>query len=123
MIIAQADLKSGSMRSAQYALENNKPIFVPPHHIGQSQGTQNLAKNGKAQVIWDIDEFVKSLGFFDEYSKGNFLEKEKSQKDEILEFCKSNPLFEEAFLKFGSILFEYELEGKISRHNGRIEIL
>lgn len=126
IVIAQADLGSGSMQSAQYALEYNKPIFVPPHHLGQSQGTQSLAKKGEAQVIWDIDEFVESLGVFDKSLGQDPLDKDsklESQSDEVLEFCKSNPLFEEAFLKFGAILFEYELEGKINRCNGRIEVL
>lgn len=121
VIIPQADLESGSMRSANYALKLGKQIFVPPHQIGQSQGTQTLAKKGQAQVIWEIDEFVESLGFQEE-CKQDFANQAVAGKDEVLEFCKSNPLFEEAFLKFGAILFEYELEGKICRHNGRIEV-
>lgn len=121
VIIAQADLKSGSMQSANYALSLGKQVFVPPHHIGQSQGTQSLAQSGKAQVIWDIDVFVESLGL-QEDSKQDSKSQAVRVKDEVLEFCESNPLFEEAFLKFGAILFEYELEGKISRKNGRIEV-
>lgn len=120
VIIPQADLRSGSMQSAHYALSVGKQIFVPPHHIGQSQGTQSLAKNGKAQVIWDIDAFVESL----ELPKCDSKENVKTQeKDEVLEFCKGNPLFDEAFLRFGAALFEYELEGKIQRKNGRVEVV
>lgn len=124
IVIAQADLNSGSMQSARYARDSDKPIFVPPHHLGQSQGTQTLAKNGIAQVIWDIDEFVESLWISDKNLDESLAKDSKleSPKDEILEFCKGNPLFEEAFLKFGAILFEYELEGKIHRCNGRIAI-
>ena len=115
VIIPQADLKSGSMQSANYALSLQKKIFVPPHHIGQSQGTQMLAKEGKAEVIWDIDAFIADL-------IPQSIELQKEQ-DKILDFCKGNPLFEEAFLRFGEILFEYELEGKIHRKNGRIEVV
>lgn len=122
VIIAQADVQSGSMQSANYALSLGKQVFVPPHHIGQSQGTQSLAQSGKAQVIWDIDVFVESLGL-QEDSKQDSKSQAVEAKDEVLEFCKGNPLFEEAFLKFGAILFEYELEGKISRKNSRIEVL
>ncbi|WP_299545775.1 DNA-processing protein DprA [uncultured Helicobacter sp.] len=120
VIIPQADLHSGSMQSAQYALSLNKPIFVPPHHLGQSLGTQNLAKNNQAKVIWDIDAFVDEVC-------ANLLDANIASNtnidcnDEILEFCKGNPLFEEALLRFGEVLFEYELEGKIHRKNGRIE--
>lgn len=118
VIIPQADLQSGSMQSANYALSLGKRIFVLPHQIGQSQGTQSLAKNGKAQVIWNIDEFVESLGL-QECDKNT----KTQEKDEVLKFCESNPLFEEAFLKFGATLFEYELEGKIARNNGRVQVL
>lgn len=122
VIIPQADLQSGSMQSANYALSLGKQIFVPPHHIGQSQGTQSLAKSGKAQVIWDIDEFI--AGWCAKSCDFNLCdEKTMDKQDEILEFCKGNPMFEEAFLRFGEILFEYELEGKIQRQNGRIKVV
>lgn len=114
VIIPQADLTSGSMQSANYALKHNKKIFVPPHHINHSKGTQTLAKEGKAQVIWDIDDFIALL---------NPTQKPLQTSDTILEFCAKNPFFEEAFLRFGEILFEYELEGKIRRNNGRIEVI
>lgn len=113
IIIPQADLESGSMQSAKYALSLGKKIYVPPHHLGQSKGTQRLAKEGKAEVIWEIDSFLSTL--FETTSHQN--------TDEILEFCKTNPFFEEAFIKFGEILFTYELEGKILRNNGRIELV
>lgn len=113
IIIPQADLKSGSMESAKYALSLGKKIYVPPHQLGQSKGTQTLAKEKKAEIIWDIDEFLNQLF---EVSYNN-------DKDEVLEFCKSNPFFEEAFACFGEILFHYELEGKIQRNNGRIEVI
>lgn len=113
IIIPQADLESGSMQSAKYALSLGKQIYVPPHHLGQSEGTQRLAKEGKAEVIWEIDSFLVNL----------FGDIKPQNTDEILEFCKTNPFFEEAFAKFGEILFTYELEGKIQRNNGRIEVI
>ncbi|TLD84607.1 DNA-processing protein DprA [Helicobacter sp. MIT 11-5569] len=122
VIIPQADLKSGSMQSANYALSLHKKIFVPPHHIGQSQGTQHLAKNHQAEIIWDIDAFVDNLcARF--YGDSKQTPNHSAHNDAVLEFCKNNPFFEEAFLHFGEILFEYELEGKIRRNNGRIEIV
>ncbi|RVY47714.1 DNA processing protein DprA, partial [Helicobacter pylori] len=38
-------------------------------------------------------------------------------KDEFLEYCAKNPSYEEAYLKFGDKLLEYELLGKIKRIN------
>lgn len=118
IIIPQADLQSGSMQSARYALSLGKKIYVPPHHLGQSKGTQSLAKEGKASVIWEVVSFLNEL--FGEAQSQNA---QPQSADEILEFCKTNPFFEEAFIKFGEAIFTYELEGKISRNNGRIEVL
>lgn len=117
VIIPQADLESGSMQSANFALKLNKKVFVPPHRIGESKGTQKLIKEGKAKIIFDTDEFVE------EYFKDSISIAKSAQKDELLEFCKSNPFFEEAYLRFGERVFEYELEGKIIRKNGRLEAL
>ncbi|MDE5603478.1 MAG: DNA-protecting protein DprA [Helicobacter sp.] len=114
IIIPQANLKSGSMQSAKYALSLNKKVYVIPHHLGESDGTEYLAKEGLAEVIWNIDEFLKNLLGESIYAQ---------PIDEILEFCRHNPFFEEALLKFGDRIFEYELEGKIRRNNGRIEVV
>ncbi|MBX7491120.1 DNA-processing protein DprA [Helicobacter turcicus] len=128
VIIPQADLQSGSMQSANYALSLQKKIFVPPHHIGQSLGTQSLAKNNQAKVIWEIDSFVNAIcaqvfKSFTKDSTKNYNKNASASSDAVLEFCKGNPFFEDAFLRFGEVLFEYELEGKIRRNNGRLEVL
>ena len=116
VIIPQADLESGSMQSAAFAKKIGKKIFVPPHRIGESKGTQELVKKKEAEVIFDIDEFIEQ--YFKDFKNPN-----KIQTDELLEFCKSNPFFEEAYLRFGDLVFTYELEGKIARKNGRLEVL
>lgn len=114
IILPQANLKSGSMQSVKYALSLKKKIYVIPHRLGESEGTQYLAKEGLAEIIWNIDEFLEKL----------FGKRVNNQsKDEVLEFCKHNPFFDEALLKFGAKIFEYELEGKIRRNNGRIEVV
>ncbi len=118
IIIPQADLKSGSMQSAKDAISPGKKIYVPPHHLGQSEGTQSLAREGKANVIWEIDSFLEEL-----FKKTKSQNTQPQSTDEILEFCKTNPFFEEAFIKFGEAIFTYELEGKIQRNNGRIEVI
>ncbi len=43
-------------------------------------------------------------------------------EDEILEFCKSYPTYDEAINKFGEKIFEYELLGMIKIENGVISI-
>jgi len=109
LIVTEADLKSGSMRSVDYALKMQKKIYVLPHRIGESAGTNYLIKNGLAEVIYDVEEFVSSFG-----------EKEATCKDDFLEYCKTNPSYEDAISKHKDKVFEYELEGKIEILNGSI---
>jgi len=110
VIITQADLKSGSLTSAKYALSMCKPIYVLPHRIGDSQGTNELLKNGNAKAIYDIDEFLKEIG----------INKKETIKDEFLQYCSSNPTYDDAVIKYASKVFEYELLGSISIKDGKI---
>lgn len=114
LVVTQADLKSGSMRSVEYALDMNKEIFVLSHRIGESEGTNYLLKNNLAKAIYDIDEFVSK------FSKDNV---KKSIKDDLLQFCSNNPSYEMAISQFGQRVFEYELMGKIEVKNGVISVL
>lgn len=113
LIVSQADLNSGSLRSVEYALRMEKEIYVLPHRINESQGTNQLLKNGLAKVIYDIDEFVNA------YTKTPLIEDEK---DDFIEFCKSNPTFEECLKKYNSLVYEYELSGKIEMKNGLVKV-
>ncbi len=112
LIVTQADRKSGSLRSVEFALKMGKKIYTLPHRLGESLGTQDLIKNNFAQVIYDIDEFIESLGY----------ETKDISTDEILEFCKSYPTYDEAINKFGEKIFEYELLGKIKIDNGIVSV-
>lgn len=115
VIIPQADLQSGSMQSARFALTTAKPLFVLPHRIGESEGTNKLLAEGKAQAIYDISVFIESI-FGDSYNE------DIGTNDEVLSFCAKNPRFEEAYARFGEILYEYELMGKLIRESGIIRL-
>jgi len=112
LIVAFADISSGTMRSVEYAIKMKKDIYVLPHRIGESDGTNKLLKEGTAKAIYDIDEFI---GLF-----GNI--KEENNKDEFLEYCKTNPTYEEAVSKYASKVFEYELGGRIQVINGILKL-
>lgn len=113
VIIPQADLLSGSMESAKLALELGKPIYVLPHRLGESEGTNSLLYEGKAKAIYSPNEWIE------EWFGGLFV----PQSDEVLEFCERMPSFEEAYERFGEKIYEYELEGKIQRKNGFVYVL
>lgn len=99
VIIAEANLKSGSMRSFEWAKEFGKKVYVLPHRINESSGTRYLAATNQAEVIWNIDEFCKSLGI------------ENNQK--ILNL-------NEALKEYGTQLYEMEIEGKVIIKNAKV---
>jgi len=99
VIITEADIKSGSMRSFEWAKKYNKKVYVIPHRINESSGTNYLAKTNQAEVIWDIDEFCENLGI--------------NSKEKILSL-------NEALKTYGSQLYEMELNGEVIIKNGKV---
>lgn len=113
LIVGEADLNSGSMRSVEFALKMQKEIFVFPHRIGESEGTNSLLREGLARPINDVDEFGSKFGAI----------KEQNCKDELLEFCKSgDKTYEEVLSRFTDKVFEYEILGKIVIEDGRVKV-
>lgn len=112
VVIPQADKMSGSMQSARIARELQKPLFVFPHRLGESEGTQMLLSQQRAQGIYNINDFVEST-----------LKLKVGHNDEFLAFCASNPSFEEVYERFGEKVYEYELMGKIAREGSNIVVL
>ena len=113
LIVTEADLNSGSLTSVNYALRMGKKVYTLPHRINESLGTQELLKKGLIETIYDIDEFIEKVSGI----KTTFLD------DEVLNFCKNYPTYEEAVRKFSNKIFEYELEGKIKIENGKVIVI
>jgi len=109
LIVTEADLNSGSMRSVEYALKMKKEIWVLPHRLDESLGTNQLLLDGKAQLIHDIETFVSRFG---QAVESNIL------KDDFFYFCQRSPTFDETVKKFGDKVYEAELEGVVTIHNG-----
>ena len=100
LIIIEADENSGSMRSFEIAKKLGKKVYIIPHRIGESKGTNHLANTNQVEIIWDIDTFCNNLGINDE--KSNILN------------------YNEAFKIYGDKLFEMELNGEIIIKNGEV---
>ena len=113
LIVSYADENSGTMRSVEFALKMGKEVYALAHRIDESRGTNKLLQEGKAKAIYDIDTFVKEFGD---------VQTEKRADDDFLEFCKSNPTYDEALAQFASRIFEAELLGEIVVKNGVIEL-
>jgi len=110
VIVAQGDKKSGSMFSANFAIENKKPLFVLPHQIGQSEGTNELLAQEKAKAIYNIDEFLKQIGLL-------------KQKQNELDLFANLPDLESLNDEQKSKVFELELEGKVAIQNNKVIVL
>lgn len=109
LIVSQADEKSGTLTSINYALNMGKKVYTIPHQLGDSLGTQKLLAKGLIEPIFDIDEFLNNFGNI------------KKEKDEDEIYLNTNPLYEDALRKLGNKLFEWELEGRFSVENGYIK--
>jgi len=108
LVVAQADLNSGSMRSIEYALQMGKKIYVLPQRLGESQGTMQLLHEGKAELITDIEAFSDMFGSVGQTT------------DDFLHFCSKGVSYEEALAYDSPKLFEYELLGKIKVIKGKV---
>jgi DNA processing protein len=113
LIVTQADLKSGSMRSVEYALKMGKEIFVLPQRLGESLGTNALLCEGKATAITDVETFASRFGQ---------VASSQIQKDDFFYFCQSSPTFDETVERFGDRIYEAELEGAVTIHNGIVRL-
>lgn len=113
LIVTQADLNSGSIRSVEYAQKMGKEIYVLAQRLDESHGTNRLLAEGKAKAIYDIEAFVSRFGT---QTTSNL------PKDEFYYFCQTSPTFEETVEKFGPRVYEAELEGAITIQNGIIRL-
>jgi len=60
-IIIEASIKSGSLITARFTIENNRELYVLPHNIyNKSDGCNYLLKDG-ANIITSIDELCKEI--------------------------------------------------------------
>lgn len=113
LVVTEADIDSGSMRSVEYALAMKKPIYVLPHRLRESAATRQLLSEGKAEAIDDIDIFVALVS-----QKG----RNAKEDSPFFAFCRNAPTYEEVLAKFPKEIFEAELNGIVEVRNGRVYI-
>ncbi len=113
LIVTEAELDSGSMRSVEYALKMGKKIFVLPQRLGESSGTNTLLNTMQATAIHDIEIFVSRFGQTAD---------DAIEKDDFFYFCQTAPTFDESINAFGDRVYEAELEGFITIQNGIVRL-
>ncbi len=115
LIVTEADENSGSMRSVEFALKMGKQIYVLPHRLGESLGTNKLLEEGVALPIYNIETFADNYGVIPQ--------NETIEKDEFFYFCQTSPTFDDAIAKFADRVYEAELEGLICIENGLVRLV
>ncbi len=113
LIVMEADLNSGSMRSVEYALRMGKEVWVLSHRLDESLGTNSLLAQGEAKAIQDVETFVSRFG---QAVQSDVL------KDDFFYFCQTSPTFDDTVKKFGDRVYEAELEGLVTIHNGIVRL-
>jgi DNA processing protein len=115
LVVTEADEKSGSMRSIEFALKMEKKIYVLPHQLDQSRGTNKLLLEGLAEPIYDIEHFANKYGVAPQ--------NEMLDRDEFFYFCQNSPTLDATLEKFGARVYEAELEGLIAIESGLIRLV
>ena len=113
LVIAEAEERSGSMRSAEYAIKQQKEIWVLPHRLGESTGTNALLREGLARPIYSVEAFASRFGK---------VPTAEMVLDDFFLFCQKHPTVDEVLIRYGERLYEAELEGKIIVENGRVSL-
>ncbi len=70
LIIVEAKKKSGSLITADFALEQGKDVFAVPGRYGEplSEGCNRLIEQG-AGILYDGESFLKNIGIVDKNEK------------------------------------------------------
>lgn len=91
VLIIEAKEKSGSLITADMALEQGKDVYALPGPINSalSKGCNNLIKQG-AGILLSPEELLENLGIFHKESMGNL---PKTTENEILLETKENILY------------------------------
>ena len=124
LIISEADMKSGSMATARFALDYKKRLFAVPGHPSdaRSVGPNYLIKNGDAILCMSVKDFFDDVDM--QKNKNN--EKNYASKNDILDKLGMIPVSEsvlanlvkKSISEIKADLVILELQGLIRKQDG-----
>ena len=118
LILSEADLKSGSMKTAEFALEYGRTVYAVPSHPADSRATgpNSLIRSGHAILCQGVSDF-----FGDDKAKEKNIKKPESE-NAILDKIGTVPLSESVLAEIvGKSISEIKRELVILELQGLIE--
>lgn len=127
VLITEATEKSGSMHTKEYALENNRDLYVVPGRITDiySKGCNMVIKNCQSAMVLDPDEIIRAYG--KEACKTQVVVEQLTMEEQlILDTLKTDEVhYEDLVRKLGiepkrlsTLLMRLELKGVITKLPG-----
>ena len=121
LILGEADLKSGSMTTARFALDYERRVFAVPGHPSDSRsvGPNSLIKNGEATLCMSVKDFFDD----DKKQKNNKINKYENDildKIGIIPVSESvlASLVKKSVSEIKTDLVVLELQGLIRKQDG-----
>ncbi len=127
-LIVECDLKSGSLITAKYALDQNRRLFAVPGPIyaSESRGPNNLIKMG-AQLVTESSDILNDLNIIPTKSEITFASDITPQEETILAILKTEPLIIDEIINSAKLdaatvttaLTFLEMKGRIKNLGGQ----
>jgi len=132
VVLTEAGIKSGALKTADYAIEYNRDIFIVPGRINSetSKGTNNLIKNLQGSITLDPSDILELYGIETNNKTKNLAIQLDMDNQIILDYIKTDKKsFQEIadytkipIKELNSILLELEMDGTIIKLAGNCYI-
>lgn len=128
VLITEATEKSGSMHTKEYALENNRDLYVVPGRITDiySSGCNAIIKNCQSTMVLSPDEIINAYGRELHVSENTVVVQTNMDEQLVLNILKTDELsYDEILEKSGlepktlnTLLMRLELKGLVNKLPG-----